>query len=132
MRHGEPCASPVSGRESDHRGRHRKSGLQKRDRKIGILQPSDGYGSRQKGKVTTFAGSKKGCANGTLKKAKFNEPTGLYYYNGALYVADSGNHRICKIENGKVTTVAGSAKGVEGDKNGSALNARLSNPQEII
>lgn len=86
----------------------------------------------KKGKVTTFAGSKKGCANGTLKKAKFNEPTGLYYYNGALYVADSGNHRICKIENGKVTTVAGSAKGVEGDKNGSALNARLSNPQEII
>ena len=84
------------------------------------------------GKVTTFAGSKKGCADGTLKKARFYEPTGLYYYKGALYVADSGNHRICKIENGKVTTVAGSKKGVEGDKNGSALNARLSNPQDII
>ena len=84
------------------------------------------------GNVTTYAGGKKGCADGTLKKARFYEPTGLYYYKGALYVADSGNHRICKIENGKVTTVAGSAKGIEGDKNGSALKARLSNPQEIF
>ena len=84
------------------------------------------------GKVTTYAGGKAGCSNGTLKKARFTEPTGLYYYKGALYVADSGNHRICKIENGKVTTVAGSAKGVEGDKNGSALKARLSNPQDIV
>lgn len=84
------------------------------------------------GKVTTFAGSKKGCVDGTLKKARFYEPTGLFFYKGALYVADSGNHRICKIENGKVTTVAGSKKGIEGDKNGSAFNARLSNPQDII
>ena len=86
----------------------------------------------KKGKVTTYAGGKAGCADGTLKTARFNEPTGLYYYKGALYVADSGNHRICKIENGKVTTVAGSAKGVEGSKDGSALKARLSNPQDII
>lgn len=86
----------------------------------------------KKGKVTTFAGGKKGCSDGTLTKARFYEPTGLYYYKGALYVADSGNHRICKIENGKVTTVAGSAKGVEGAKNGSALKAGLSNPQDII
>lgn len=85
------------------------------------------------GKVTTYAGSKTaGCANGTLKNARFNEPTGLYYYKGALYVADSGNHRICKIENGKVTTVAGSAKGVEGYKDGSASAARFSNPQDIF
>lgn len=86
----------------------------------------------KKGKVTTFAGGKKGCANGSLKSARFNEPTGLSFYKGALYVADSGNHRICKIENGKVTTVAGSAKGMEGSKNGKALNARLSNPQDIV
>lgn len=86
----------------------------------------------ENGKVTTYAGSKKGCADGTLKTARFYEPTGLFYYKGALYVADSGNHRICRIENGKVTTVAGSAKGIEGDKNGSALKARLSNPQDIM
>lgn len=84
------------------------------------------------GKVTTYAGGKSGCADGTLKKARFQEPTGLFYDKGALYVADSGNHRICRIENGKVTTVVGSAKGAEGKKDGSALQARLSNPQEIF
>ena len=86
----------------------------------------------KKGKVMTYAGGKAGCADGTLGSARFYEPTGLFYYKGALYVADSGNHRICKIVNGKVTTVAGSEKGIEGDKNGSALKARLSNPQDIF
>lgn len=86
----------------------------------------------KKGKVTTYAGGKKGCADGTLKTARFYEPTGLFFYKGALYVADSGNHRVCKIANGKVTTVVGSAKGIEGSKNGSAASARLSNPQDII
>lgn len=84
------------------------------------------------GKVTTYAGGASGCADGTLKKARFLEPTGLYYDQGALYVADSGNHRICKIKNGKVTTVAGSAKGMEGLQDGSASKARLSNPQDIF
>lgn len=86
----------------------------------------------QNGRVTTYAGGKAGSADGTLKKARFLEPTGLYYYQGALYVADSGNHRICMIKNGKVTTVAGSAKGIEGSQDGSALKARLSNPQDIF
>lgn len=85
----------------------------------------------KKGNVTVYAGSKKGCADGKTKNAKFCEPTGLCYYKGVLYVADSGNHRICKIVNGKVTTVAGSRKGIEGDSTGSALKARFSNPQEI-
>lgn len=86
----------------------------------------------KKGRVTVYAGSKKGCADGKAANARFNEPTGLYYYKGALYVADSGNHRICRIANGIVTTVAGSAKGAEGDVNGKALKARFSNPQDII
>ena len=56
----------------------------------------------------------------------------MYYDQGALYVADSGNHRICKIKNGKVTTVAGSAKGMEGLQDGSASKARLSKPQDVF
>lgn len=83
------------------------------------------------GKVTTYAGGKKGCADGKVKSARFCEPTGLCYYKGALYVADSGNHRICKIAGGKVTTVAGSKKGIEGDAVGNVTKSRLSNPQEI-
>ena len=85
-----------------------------------------------KGKLSVFAGSTGGCKDGSLKKAKFLEPTALYYYKKALYVADSGNHRIVKIANGKVTTIAGSSKGVEGDKVGKAASARFSNPQGIV
>ena len=84
------------------------------------------------GKVTTYAGGKAGCADGSLTKARFNEPTGLYYYDGALYVADSGNHRICRIKDGVVTTIAGSKKGVEGAAIGKALRASLSNPQDVF
>ena len=85
-----------------------------------------------KGKLSVFAGSGSGCKDGTLKKAKFSEPTALCYYKKALYVADSGNHRIVKIANGKVTTIAGSTKGVEGDSVGKAKSARFSNPQGIV
>ena len=85
----------------------------------------------KKGKVTTYAGGTAGCADGSLKKARFYEPTGVYYYKGALYVADSGNHRVCRIADGQVTTVAGSKKGIEGDADGTACKARLSNPQDI-
>lgn len=85
----------------------------------------------KKGKVRVYAGSSKGCADGSLKKARFEEPTGLYYAGNALYVADSGNHRICKIKNGKVTTIAGSKKGVEGNVNGKAARTRLSSPQGV-
>lgn len=49
--------------------------------------------------------------DGSLSKAKFNEPTGLAIDpKGNLYVADTGNHRIRYIDfkNNTVTTVAGS------------------------
>ena len=90
------------------------------------------------GVVTTFAGSKEGCADGDVRKAAFREPTGLFYKSGVLYVCDSGNHRICKIENNTVTTVAGgfAQSGSEefyagGYVNGNLKNAKFSNPQGI-
>ena len=90
---------------------------------------------KKNGMVKTFAGSSdQGCADGRLKKARFNEPTGLYYSysTDTLYVADSGNHRICKIKNGKVKTIAGSARGEEGNELGKAKKSRFSNPQGIF
>jgi len=62
------------------------------------------------GVVTVFAGApqEQGYADGSQTQARFFEPTGLYVDNGGvLYVADSANHAIRKIENGIVTTVAG-------------------------
>ena len=106
------------------------------------------------GKVTTVAGNgKSGYKNATGKKAQFNRPTGMAAgKNGEVYVSDTENNVIRKIDkNGKVTTYAGGRAGCadgtlktakfyeptglfyyKGDKNGSALKARLSNPQDIF
>ena len=88
------------------------------------------------GNVTTYAGGEEGCTLGTLKQVRFSQPTGLYYADGVLYVADSGNHRIVAIENGMVTLVAGAQltgdAAVEGDYlDGKAEEARFANPQGI-
>lgn len=84
-----------------------------------------------KGEVTTYAGGSEGCANGSLQSAKFRAPTGLFYRNGILYIADTGNHRICIVENGTVSTLAGSLEGTEGFVNGKAEKARFSSPQGV-
>ena len=62
------------------------------------------------GYVRLFAGSptESGFADGALADARFFQPSGLYLTDsGVLYVADSANHAIRRIENGVVTTVAG-------------------------
>ena len=64
---------------------------------------ADGY-------VTLYAGMPgvSGYADGSLQDAMFFEPFGMYIdTNGVLYIADSANHAIRRIENGTVTTVAG-------------------------
>ncbi len=61
--------------------------------------------------------------------AKLNSPIGIAVDSaGNLYVADQLNHRIRKIANGLITTVAGNGTpGFSGD-NGPATNAQLQNP----
>jgi len=93
-----------------------------------------------------FAGSSR---DGEAAQATFNQPTGLYWYDGALYVADSGNHKIRKIANGIVSTIAGvtfptsnagtlesgyslDAAHSGGFKDGAALQAEFSNPQGVL
>ena len=82
----------------------------------------------QDGTVTTIAGThgKNGYADGGTGAALFNEPSGIAVDgNGALYVADTGNHVIRKIDGGNVTTVAGTVSAVEEDEDyapGGVLN----------
>jgi len=62
------------------------------------------------GIVTTIAGraGTAGSTNGNGRSARFNEPSGIAVDDdGVIYIADTGNHLIRKIEDGRVTTIAG-------------------------
>jgi sugar lactone lactonase YvrE len=53
---------------------------------------------------------------------------------GNLYIADTGNHRVRRVDQmtGIITTVAGSGTaGYSGD-NGAAANAQLNNPAGLV
>ena len=58
-----------------------------------------------------------------------NEPTGLCYKGGSLYVAESGAHRVLKVTGGVIETVMGD--GTEGSRDGAVSQARFSNPQGV-
>ncbi len=84
------------------------------------------------GVVSTFAGSGSGVegfANGTGTAARFRSPKGIASDGSFLYVADTGNHAIRKIElgTGIVTTVAGDGlSGMPAD-----TPSRFSSPEGI-
>lgn len=89
------------------------------------------------GVISVFAGRPftRGFAgdNGPRRQALFRDPTGLAFdAQGRLYVADSGNRRIRRIDtNGIVTTVAGNgAPGFTGD-NGPATQAAMLSPTAV-
>jgi predicted nucleic acid-binding Zn ribbon protein len=72
--------------------------------------------------------------DGTGETATFKNPKGIAYYNQYLYVADTGNHIIRKVDisNGKTTTIAG-YKGVTGSTDGTTGNAaKFNSPTGIV
>jgi len=71
----------------------------------GLLYVADTYNSKIKiidparGASVTFAGTgKHGARDGKLAEATFNEPGGLAFLNGQLYIADTNNHLIRVID----------------------------------
>jgi sugar lactone lactonase YvrE len=72
-----------------------------------------------------------GSVDGPVGSARFNAPEGVAVdSDGAIYVADTGNHTIRKIVNGLVTTAAGRA-GLADAVDGSGSVARLNRPSGI-
>ncbi|MDR0821640.1 MAG: hypothetical protein LBN40_04140 [Oscillospiraceae bacterium] len=79
-------------------------------------------------KVTKVVGK------GAAVAAAFNGPTGLAYKDGVLYIADTGNHRIRKFADDKITTIAGvtyNEEEVVGFLDGTVAKARFSNPTGV-
>jgi sugar lactone lactonase YvrE len=81
------------------------------------------------GKVSLFAGSIAGYEDGDVSKAQFRAPIGVAVdQSGRVLVADTYNDRIRIIENGKVSTLAGSTRGFA---DGSGADAKFDTPTGI-
>lgn len=83
------------------------------------------------GEIELIAGTEneKGFSDGEAKSAKFNAPVGLAVSEtGKIYVSDTYNDKIRVIENGQVSTIAGS---VEGFFDGSGSAAKFDTPLGI-
>lgn len=71
-----------------------------------------------------------GFLDGNAATAKFSSPRGIVALDsGELYIADSGNNRIRKIDNNFVTTVAGKEAGY---LDGSLDDAMFNGPSDIF
>lgn len=83
------------------------------------------------GEITTLAGlaGSPGSTDGTGSGASFNAPQGVLYLSGSVYVADTGNHTIRKVEvsTGVVTTIAGRA-GTPSLVDATGTSARFNTP----
>lgn len=81
--------------------------------------------------VATFAGTGIiGLTDAPLATAQFYKPYGVCSSpTGTIYVADTYNHCIRKLENGIVTTIIGN--GSAGDLDANGVNARLSHPTGV-
>lgn len=93
------------------------------------------------GVVTNFAGISApsfspqqrigGYRDGSAAAAQFSHPSGIAVdKRGTVFVADTNNHVIRKIEHGIVSTFAGSAS-VGGARDGTLRDARFSFPRDI-
>ncbi|MES2491117.1 MAG: thioredoxin-like domain-containing protein [Pseudomonadota bacterium] len=62
--------------------------------------------------IRRFGSGKEGFADGAANKASFHHPQGLIATDEAIYVADTGNHAIRKIDlaTGNVSTLAGTGQ----------------------
>lgn len=82
------------------------------------------------GKVSTVAGAgTTGSRDGLASEAQFNNPYGLEVdQDGSIVVADLNNNKIRMIENGTVSTIAGSSTGF---LDGAGVVAKFTSPTDV-
>lgn len=68
---------------------------------------------------------------GPPRQALLNRPSGLAVDGGALIIADTGNHRVRRLSDGVINTMAGTEAGFSGDL-GPAREARLREPTALV
>ncbi len=88
------------------------------------------------GRITrTFGSGTAGRDYGAAADAQFHSPQGMAIADGALWVADAGNHLIRRIdlESGQVTTVAGTGRQATWQQSdgGAALETSLNSPWDL-
>jgi sugar lactone lactonase YvrE len=85
------------------------------------------------GIITAIAGGGYGSDGGPAVEADLGYPSGVTMdSSGNLYIADSGSHRIRKVDSdGIITTIAGSGSEGYGGDNGPATEALLDNPMGV-
>ncbi|MDX1960849.1 MAG: redoxin domain-containing protein [Leptospiraceae bacterium] len=84
--------------------------------------------------VTVFGSGKKGMNDGEEEEVEFNEPTGIHLTEKELFVADTGNHLIRRINltTKLTTTIAGNGKLALGKiQTGIATAIPLSSPTDL-
>ena len=102
-----------------------------------VIRRIDGEGN-----VSVYAGEPgvSGYRDGSLSESLFFEPYGMCIdSNSVIYIADSANHAIRRIENGMVTTVAGRPDEIDrltgypegGYKDGENLESRFNFPRDV-
>jgi len=87
------------------------------------------------GMVSVVAGTETegfGGDNRPAGRAQLKEPSGIAADSaGNLYIADKGNHRIRRISNGVITTIAGDGTAGFGGDGGPAATAQLGDPTNV-
>ncbi len=85
--------------------------------------------------ILDVVGGIEGFEDGIFTEAKFNSPNGIYLKDNYLYVADTSNHSIRKIDfnSKKVVTILGSGKPAEGlIVEGKGRDISLISPIDIV
>lgn len=86
------------------------------------------------GNISTYAGT--GTVGfsgdgGSATSVNLDAPAGVQYHSGVVYIADTGNSRICRVSSGTITTIAGTTTSGSGGDGGAATSAQLNLPAAL-